>query len=75
MTLKDLAEVRAAYLIPKHVAGVLGCSQYSINIAAREGELPFPVIVMGSRVRIPKRPFLEYMGYKAQQEDAACTQG
>ena len=50
-------------LIPKDVAKFLGCSAYTINIATRDGKnpIPFPVIRLGSRVKIPKAPFLKTM--------------
>ena len=40
----------------------LGCHHYSINVAARDcpDALGFPVIKMGSRVRIPKEGFVRF---------------
>jgi hypothetical protein len=50
-------------LIPKDVAKFLGCSAYSINLAIKDGKnpFPFPVILIGTRVKIPKVPFLKAM--------------
>jgi hypothetical protein len=50
-------------LVPTDVAKYLGCCPYSINVATRDGKnpFPFPVIRMGSRVRIPKIPFVKAM--------------
>ena len=50
-------------LVPTDICKYLGCSAYTINIATRDGRnpFPFPVIRMGSRVRIPKGPFLKAM--------------
>ena len=50
-------------LSPADVAPVLGCSPYSINIQARQdpARLGFPVCVMGTRVRIPKVPFIRWI--------------
>lgn len=50
-------------LVPTDICKVLGCSAYSINVATRDGRnpFPFPVIRMGTRVRIPKMPFLKAM--------------
>ena len=50
-------------LVPTDVAKYLGCSAYTINIATRDGRnpFPFPVIRMGTRVRIPKIPFIKAM--------------
>ena len=52
-----------AMLVPTDVAKYLGCSAYTINIATRDGRnpFPFPIIRMGTRVRIPKEPFLKAM--------------
>lgn len=50
-------------LVPTDVAKYLGCCAYTINIATRDGKnpFPFPVIRLGSRVKIPKIPFLKAM--------------
>lgn len=63
-TLRDLMESEKDFFTPSDVAGVIGCDPNKIRIAARlEPELlGFSVSVMGSRVRIPKIPFLRYMG-------------
>jgi hypothetical protein len=50
-------------LVPADIAKYLGCSAYSINVATGDGKnpFPFPVIRMGTRVRIPKKPFIKAM--------------
>lgn len=50
-------------LVPTDIAKYLGCSPYTINVATRDGKnpFPFPIIRMGTRVRIPKVPFLKAM--------------
>ena len=52
-----------AMLVPTDICKYLGCSAYTINVATRDGKnpCPFPVIRMGTRVRIPKEPFLKAM--------------
>lgn len=61
--LDRIAALDKAMLVPTDVAKYLGCSAYSINIATRDGKnpFPFPVIRLGSRVKIPKTPFLKAM--------------
>ena len=61
-TLEEIEALPKPMLVPTDVAGYLGCEPYSINRAARDapGLLGFPVIVMGSRVRIPKEGFLKF---------------
>lgn len=62
MTLQELEQLETEVLTPTQVAPILGCTPYSINIAVQKGyKLPFPVIVMNKRVRIPKRPFIKAM--------------
>ena len=67
MTLEDVAQLEADFLIPSQVAAVLGCDQYMINLASRTADgrtsLGFPVIRIGNRVKIPRRPFLTFMGW------------
>lgn len=62
----ELARIEALpkeMLVPADVCKVLGCAQYAINVATRDGKnpFPFPVIRMGTRVKIPKKPFLKAM--------------
>ena len=63
MTLKDIEMMDKEMLVPADVAPILGCNPYSINVATRDGKnpFPFPIIRMGTRVRIPKGPFLKAM--------------
>ena len=63
MTLQELEQLPKEMLVPTDIAPILGCTPYSINIATRDGKnpFPFPVIRMGSRVRIPKTPFIKFM--------------
>lgn len=63
MTLEELERLDREYLIPKEVAGVLGCAPYAINVMAKQcpERLGFPVFFSGSRAKIPKRPFINYM--------------
>ena len=63
MTLQELEQLETEVLTPNQVAPILGCQPYTINVATRDGKnpFPFPIIRMGSRVRIPKKPFLKFM--------------
>lgn len=62
-TLEDIEALDKEMLIPSDIASILGCNPYAINICTRNGKnpFPFPVIRMGTRVRIPKAPFLRAM--------------
>lgn len=63
MTLAELEKLPKEVLTPADIAPILGCAPYSINVATKDGNnpFPFPIIRMGSRVRIPKMPFIKAM--------------
>lgn len=65
-TLKELAEMEKEIFTAADVAGVLACDPHQVRVVAHQcpERLGFPVVVMGSRVKIPKGPFLKYMGYE-----------
>ena len=63
---EELARIEALpkeMLVPTDICKYLGCSAYTINVATKDGKnpFPFPVIRMGTRVRIPKQPFIRAM--------------
>lgn len=68
MTLAELAEMDCAWLTPRQAAPVLGCDPYWISLMSRDEskrrELGFPVIRIGTRTKIPRAPFLRYMGWE-----------
>lgn len=71
MTLTELAGMADKhYLIPREVAPLLNIQPYTINIAAKNpdtrAKLGFPIIITGTRVRIPRIPFLHFMGYTGE---------
>lgn len=69
MTIHEMQQSQAAYLLPADVAGVLGCDPQCIRIMARSDResLGFPVIVMGRRTKIPRVPFLRFLGVEAAE--------
>ena len=72
-TIDELSAIDREYFTPGEIAPVLGCGQYAITVQAREDKqngidsFGFPVICIGNRVKIPKRPFLEAMGYRKEE--------
>ena len=68
MTLEDIAKMSAATITPAVAAKIIGCDPQLIRDAAvsRQDLLPFPVIRLGSRTKIPRIPFLESMGYRGE---------
>lgn len=63
MTLSEMKEAGKDWLTPKEVAGCLGCTPYAINqqAATDAGKLGFPVIMVGKRVKIPRKAFIRFM--------------
>ena len=52
------------YLVPADVGRVLNINPDTVRARARAGVLEFPATVSGSRVRVPKIPFLRWLGYE-----------
>lgn len=67
MTLEEIKASDKTVLTPADVAPVLRCDPQWIRLAARERPdlLGFPVIILRSRTKIPRIPFLESLGVKA----------
>ena len=64
MTLDEILVSNEVYLKPNEVAEILQCDPQCIRVQAQRdpAKLGFPVIVQGSRVRIPRIPFLRFIG-------------
>lgn len=67
-TLAHLAGQDSVYLIPEEAAVVLGCdrSYISVMAATQEGReaLGFRVVRIGADTKIPRIPFLRFMGWE-----------
>ena len=65
MTLAEIENCDAEFLTPAQVEGVLGCDQNALRYQAKMNPelLGFPVIVLKSRVKIPRLGFLHFMKY------------
>jgi hypothetical protein len=63
MTLDEIRNSTKEVLTPAEVAEVLGCDPQDIRVSARTApeKLGFPVIIIKSRTKIPRLPFLRYM--------------
>lgn len=64
MTLEELQKSTEIFVTPADVAPILRCDPQCIRKQAQTNpsQLGFPVIVQGSRIRIPRIPFLRYIG-------------
>ena len=71
MTLDDIKQINREFLLPREVAEIMGCDPQDIRVTARERPdlLGFPVCVVGSRVKVPKRAFVKWM--LGETEDTA----
>ena len=69
--LDRIAALNKTMLVPTDICKYLGCSSYTINVATRDGKnpFPFPVIRLGSRVKIPKIPFILAMGGQTEKTE------
>ena len=58
------------YLTPQEAADVIGCDRSNISVmaATQEGReaLGFRVIRIGSETKIPRIPFLRYLGWEGE---------
>lgn len=66
-SLNEIKAMEREMLTPAIVAPIIECDPQWIRLVAREApeELGFPVIVRGSRVKIPRRAFISFMEGKA----------
>ena len=64
MTLEEIKGSDAIFLKPTDIAHILECNPQFIRQAAREKPelLGFPVTVVGTRTKIPRKAFLAYIG-------------
>lgn len=70
----DLEKIKASekiFLTPAEVAPVLGCDPQTIRHAAREQPelLGFPCMVIGTRTKIPRIPFLRFLGIETTETE------
>lgn len=67
MTMQEIKNSTKDCLIPSDIAEVLGCDKYSINVQVKEDKkngvnsFPFPTILIGTRVKIPRLAFIKAM--------------
>ena len=69
MTIEEIRRSDKAFLLPKDICGVLGSNEQSIRVAARLGALGFPVTFVGNRTKLPRIPFLKYIGVEGTDEN------
>ena len=67
-TLAEVAAMPGLTIGTGAVHSVLGVDRYTLNIMAREGKLPYAYFFSGNRLHIVKSSFLEFMGYKGEED-------
>lgn len=65
MSKEQIMNCNEEILTAVNVSGVLGANPATIRLQAAQcpERLGFPVIVMASRVKIPREPFIRFMGW------------
>lgn len=72
MTVNEIKVLDREFLIPADVAPILGCDAQDIRVAAKQRPdmLGFHVCVLGSRVKIPRRAFLNWLEGRCESGNA-----
>ena len=67
MTLEEIKASDKDMLIPADISDILGVDKYSINVQVKQDKktginsFPFPTMLIGSRVKIPRKAFIKAM--------------
>ena len=72
MTMNELIKSDKTFLLAADIAPILGCTAQSIRIQARHdpSKLGFTTVVIGTRLLIPRRKFMEFLGLESNQINA-----
>jgi hypothetical protein len=62
--INELLNSTEATITPTQAAKVMRCSPYRFNVLYKLGQLPFPAMLSGNRLKILRIPFLKYLGYE-----------
>lgn len=71
MTIEEMVNSNKPYLIPTDICGVLGSDPHTIRCTARQRPylLGFPFTFVGNRMKIPRVPFLRFMGVEIEKKE------
>ena len=67
MTFEEIKASDKEMLIPADICDILGVDKYSINVQVKQDKrtginsFPFPTMLIGSRVKIPRKAFIKAM--------------
>lgn len=64
MSLQRIVESKSPMISPAEAAEVLGCDQNTLRLTIKQApeRLGFPASVIGNRCKIPRIPFLKFLG-------------
>ena len=69
MTLEELKNLKSEFLTASQAASVLKMDTGRLIGYAKEGQLPFPVLISGNRVKIPRRAFMKQYGLIEEERE------
>ena len=69
MTIEEIRASDKPMIRPADVAPIIGCDPQWVRDTARENPeaLGFTALVVGTRVKIPRIPFLKFLGYAGEE--------
>lgn len=73
MTLDDIKAMTEDFITPATAAKVMKMDPGRLIQYARDGALPFQVVISGNRVKIPRRAFLEAYGALEEEKEEDRT--
>ena len=73
MTMEDIQAMKDDWLSPATVASVLHMNPGRLIWYAKNGQLPFPAVVSGTRVKIGRIGFLRAYGYIEEEQQRNTT--
>lgn len=75
LTLADIKQMEKDVITPAEAAQVVGCDPQKMRLEARERpeNLGFPVIIVRSRIKIPRMAFIKYMEGDLAHEPEGCV--
>lgn len=73
-TIEELKAMDKAFLTPVDICGILHTDPQSIRVAARQRPdlLGFPFTIIGSRIKIPRIPFLRFIGAELDDKEGTA---
>ena len=73
VTMEDIQAMKDDWLTPATVASVLHMNPGRLIWYAKNGQLPFPAVVSGTRVKISRIGFLKTYGYIEEEQQKNAT--